>query len=1312
MAVRYATAVFLHGSFRVGEWLVEPSLNQLSRGDTTIQLELKVMDVLVCLAERAGEIVTRREIVDRVWATECIADNTLTKAITEIRNALGDDARNPSHIETVHRRGYRLIAAVDSADHHDSVGSMIARHAFPGGIDRSRIERGPYPGLAVFSEDEAEFFFGRETETAQLWRKLTSRRLLALIGPSGVGKSSLIRAGVIPARPEGWGVAVCHPGERPFVALARALVPEFDGDRDAISSLIHPQENGEMVATVSRWRDRHGQVLLVVDQFEELFTHSAEETQERFALLLRRLADEADVHILLVLRDDFLCRCHTHATLRPVFSDLTVLGQPDPDALRRAIVEPAKRLSFAFVDTDMAKEMVAEVGGERGALPMLAFAAARLWERRDRGRKLLTRTAYEDIGGVSGALARHAEDTLTAIGEEHLPIVREIFRNLVTAAGTRAVRELDDLLSVFPEPKREDARDVLRRLVDARLLTSFEDDAISGSERFQRVELVHESLLTSWPRLVRWQTQDVDAAELRDQLRHAALRWDEHARTNDCLWQGQVYREFVVWRESYPGGLTELEEAFAAAMGSFANRKKRRLRLLGAAALLVTAMLAAVFGTLWRQSVHETRRADAQKLLALGSVELQTDPTAALAWGRASLMTSDTLEGRLFALEALAKGPMARYLQLPPGSGVVHRAVFSPGGEWLALPGWEKLKICQRTGGPAVHVDDFPTSGWSAIWPFFDDSGSRLCAYQDGEIRTYTFPELSAIAQNRFGQTSWAPVQTDRGLMVTSLVDEGEEARLWRFDAPSEVLATVPAFTAADFDAGGEWVFYAPANEDRSLYKRSMVDSSLLPRLVHRHEEPISELLLDPQLKWVAIRGRDTDRITVWSLDGQGTEPLRSFDATGLPRIAVDRRGGRIVVAGIRSGTAMAHVFDLGLPAGADPLVLRSRLTSVRLTGITIDPENRWVVAGMDNLAAFWPVPENPGVVFPGDRATVIRLEFTRDGQTLAIRSAGSDGLRLQPVGDNSEQPRVLGELRVANFDLDPQGRLAVFSEQFSPVVWVYPFDGTDAVRLEGFDSSAVVWPVAYDPERHLVAAGAYRGPADQKVIRVWNLRDGSYQTFGPTEDAGDGSDGGFSTLDFLPDGSLLSSGTSGVRRWWPETRSSTLLVSCCWLMALAPNGRTAFLTCGQDEGNGHPLILDVDTAEVLPLDDFRGDVVSAAYSAAGDILAVGMADGTVHMRGSSGGDVHILYGHEAQVRALAFSPDGRKIASADRTGRIRVRAVPDLSRWPLHTLPHDELIAKLDTFTNLRSVRDNGSASGWTLEVGPFPGWETVPER
>jgi hypothetical protein len=158
---------------------------------------------------------------------------------------------------------------------------------------------------------------------------------------------------------------------------------------------------------------------------------------------------------------------------------------------------------------------------------------------------------------VHGALARQAEATVDRIGHEHLPTVRELFRNLVTAEGTRAVREWDELLSVFRDSSDQSQAAVLRSLINARLLTSYE---VREEDRqpTRRIEIIHESLLTNWPRLVGWRTQDADSARLRDQLRRAATTWDEHGRSDDTLWTGAAYREFASWRERYPGGLTGL----------------------------------------------------------------------------------------------------------------------------------------------------------------------------------------------------------------------------------------------------------------------------------------------------------------------------------------------------------------------------------------------------------------------------------------------------------------------------------------------------------------------------------------------------------------------------------------------------------------------------------------------------------------------------------------------------------------------------------------------------------------------------------
>ena len=333
-------------------------------------------------------------------------------------------------------------------------------------------ERSPYPGLHSFTEKDTAVFFGREREVEDLWRRLRHRRLLAVIGPSGVGKTSFVRAGIVPSCPDGWGVLVCTPGTAPMAGLGRVLAPELASDPEALQELPRFEDPQVAFELVSRWRKGQGEALLVVDQLEELFTLNPPEVQERFAGLLARLAGEADVHVLLSLRDDFLMRCHDHEPLIPVFTELTPLGALSVPALERALREPAKKLGYRFEDQALVDEMVQSVEGARAALPLLAFAVSRLWEKRDREEKVLTRAAYEEIGGVGGALAQHAETTMDRIGAERQGMVREIFRNLVTAQWTRAVISREELLSAFPD--RQSAETVLGQLIDARLLTSYE----------------------------------------------------------------------------------------------------------------------------------------------------------------------------------------------------------------------------------------------------------------------------------------------------------------------------------------------------------------------------------------------------------------------------------------------------------------------------------------------------------------------------------------------------------------------------------------------------------------------------------------------------------------------------------------------------------------------------------------------------------------------------------------------------------------------------------------------------------------------
>jgi hypothetical protein len=512
-------------------------------------------------------------------------------------------------------------------------------------------EKHPYPGLASFSAEDAEYFFGREVEVEAIWKKLKRPRLLGLIGPSGAGKSSFLRAGLLPTTAEELDGGRLDTREHGLSrSWPRPWRPSLAADTQAVQSLLRFEDPETAVPLLARWRQRHEQALVVVDQFEELFTQNPPEVQEAFARFLGRLVLEADVHVLLAMRDDFLFHCHAHEALAPVLSDLTLLGPLSESGLRRALVEPALACGYRFEDEALIDEMVSRWAG--------SGARCRSWHSRphacgtseDRERGLLTREAYKDIGGVAGALAQHAEATLARHRHPQNSLVREVFRDLVTAQGTRAARDREELLSVFdttPQAARAGpGLDAFLRRV--RKTPTMESEgrgrgpgrpdrraapdlvrAAGGRTRAKsrrQVEIIHESLLRAWPRLVRWQAQDEDGALLRDQLRQAAQAWQDRGRPEDLLWSGTAYRDFALWRERYPGGLTAIEQAFAEAAARVAGRRRRRRRLAVGAMLTVLALGLGVVATFWRRAETsrraaeaETLRAEASKLLALGS---------------------------------------------------------------------------------------------------------------------------------------------------------------------------------------------------------------------------------------------------------------------------------------------------------------------------------------------------------------------------------------------------------------------------------------------------------------------------------------------------------------------------------------------------------------------------------------------------------------------------------------------------------------------------------------------------------------------
>ncbi len=463
----------------------------------------------------------------------------------------------------------------------------------------------PFKGLAAFDVADARYFFGRELLVRQLVTKLVGTGLLGVIGPSGSGKSSVVRAGLLPA-------------------LAGGVLPGFE---DARPVIMRPGEHppADLSALVGP-----GRFVLAVDQFEEVFTVCRDaERRAAFIAALMRLEGEGRGKVILALRADQYGRCAEHGALSRALASNQVLVSPmSPDEVRQAIEYPCERAGLG-IDPALTDRLIADVALQAGALPLLSATLLELWQLRD-GRHLRL-SAYRDTGGISGAVARLAEDAFAQLDPGRQQRAKGLVLRLTAAGHAGTVERRRVALTDFAPG----ADDILRVLTEHRLLT-----VASGT-----VELSHEALLREWPRLRGWIEDDRDGLRIQRSLGAAAEGWSFSQRDDEALYRGARLTEALEWRTRRDEPLNQLEQEFLTASHDRrrrerATRTRRRVLLAGAGALGLVAVVGVTLT--WYFAGRERDIAASRDLAVKSASVVDADPGRGQAIALAALERRDT----------------------------------------------------------------------------------------------------------------------------------------------------------------------------------------------------------------------------------------------------------------------------------------------------------------------------------------------------------------------------------------------------------------------------------------------------------------------------------------------------------------------------------------------------------------------------------------------------------------------------------------------------------------------------------------------
>lgn len=1182
-------------------------------------------------------------------------------------------------------------------------------------------KQNPYKGLRPFEEADADDFFGREALVEHLLERLKDCHFLAVVGPSGSGKSSVVKAGLLPALRRGklptsehWFITEMLPGLNPLHELVSALLSVASDAPTNLMTLLETDDMGLAYAVEAILpADGVTQLVLVIDQFEELFTHVQSEGLRSHVLKLLTkavTAPDSRLRVVLTIRADYYDRPLLYSGFGELVRRSTEVVLPmTHDELEQAIIGPPARLGIRL-DKRLVSAIIHEVGEQPGALPLLQYALTDLFERGNTS--TLTFSHYHVTGGVTGALARRAEELYENLEAAAQVATRQLFLRLVSVSensdDTRRRVLWDEVVSL--KQRHPAVEDVIELYGKYRLLT-FDVDPIN---RVPTVEVAHEALLRQWERLRGWLEDNRDDIHLHRRLIAAANEWVNNDRDSSYLLTGNRLSQFNEWAASVDLALTQLEadylhasltqwqmqEAAEAAHRQRVEGLERRNRrfMKGLVAVMLVAMLGAFVLTL----IAYNQRREAQS----ARTEAEVNANAALL--NAAEAETNAQTAQLNAEQAEANAAQAHSLSLATGS----QLALDDGNTDLAIllaleanaspkaPPLAQRSLFEAAYAPGTRLVLTGHSDWlravavSPVAPLgvtasqdhslmlWDLETGRMVRLLEGHIADVTSVKFSHDGQSLFSGSCGSVNRVGQCI--------GGEVIRWEV-ATGEILQRYQGHgnVVLGLDVSTDDRLLASGSDDTSIIIWEVATGEVLQTLTG-HGLKVWDVAFAPDSTRLVSVSEDSLAI-VWEVE-TGTERFRFENHQG-PVYSVDVSvGGRWVVTGGGNDNSLyvwgidtgllryqlvGHadtVYDVAFSADGDRILSGSQDTTVRewdmargvelnrLSGhqgavrsVAYDPHHHRALTGSWDLTArYWDLDNGAEVLrLQGHEAPIYGAAISYNGQW-ALSAAWDNTLILWdlPTGEVIRTLEGHGDW-VRDVAFGPFDDTAV-SASYDGTLILWDLQTGDIIhRLRGHISK--VWAVDYSRDGRYIVSGSQDGTA-----RVWNPETGEeIQRFSEHH-------GWIRGVDISPDGRtvLTASGGDNTLRWWDIETGEQLAVfrghtDWLWSVAFSPDGRLAVSSAADSS----IILWDLESQTMLRrFEGHTGPVNKVAFSPFGQLILSGSADGTVRLWDvETGAEVRRYVGHTAGVWGVAFSPFNDHVLSAAGDGSLIYWRISDL---------------------------------------------------